>query len=128
DVVDALGDVGKNAADPPPALAELLEFKGAAHHVAGGAGRRFDAHAVAGIELLPVAPDQLRLVIEGVALTYAAVHEELDDALHLRRVVGPAGRRVRRGRVSSKKSLLTEEVSQCHAAQAAAEAPEHRAA
>ena len=45
----------------------------------------------AGIELLAVALDQLRLVVEGVALAGGAGHEELHDALGFRRMMQANG-------------------------------------
>ena len=87
-IVDALGDIWKNGADPASALAVLLEFERTLHHAAGRTGGRFDARAR--IELLAAQFDQLRFVIEGIHLAGAAVHEKLDDALGFGAMMQPA--------------------------------------
>src|SRR5678815_6184333 len=79
EVIDTFGNVRENAADPPATLAILLELEGALHDVARRAGRSFNART--GIELLAMQFDQLRLVIEGIHLADAAIHEKLHDAL-----------------------------------------------
>jgi hypothetical protein len=78
-VVDAAGDLGEDAADPSARLAVTLERERALHHLAGCARGRLDV--APRVERLAVATVQLRLVVEGVHLADAAVHEELDHPL-----------------------------------------------
>jgi len=61
---------------------------GAFHHGAGRALEQFDM--AAGVERLTVAADQLRLVIESVALAGGPGHEHLHDALGFRGMVQSA--------------------------------------
>ena len=86
--VHPLGLLGKHAAHPATALPMLLKLEGALHHRAAVAGLSF------GPDFWPyhlsVQPRQLRLVVERVHLTDAAIHEELNDALDLRRMMEPA--------------------------------------
>ena len=87
-VVDAGGDLGKHAADPPPALAILPERERALHQVARRARGRLDM--ASRVKRLAVAAVQLGLVVERVHLADAAVHEELDHPAHLGAMMQPA--------------------------------------
>src|SRR5262245_34104459 len=89
-------------ADPPAALAVLAPRPRAPEQVPRHAGRRLDM--ATRVERLPVAPDQLGLVVKGVALAGPAVHEELDDSPDLGRMMQaavPLGPRPRPGRVGA---------------------------
>ena len=85
-VVHVPGQMRQRAAHPASALLVLRPFKQAPHDRARRADARLDALARARIERLPVPRDELRLVVEEIALACAAIHEELDDAL------GPRGK------------------------------------
>ena len=110
-VVDAGGQVRKDAAHPTPALAVLLELEGALQDLeAGRAGHRFQLGVAAGIEFLAVELGQARLVVEGVHRAGAAVHEQLHHAFHFGPVVQAAvqlGRGARRRASVSASSPLS---------------------
>jgi hypothetical protein len=126
DVVGAVRNVRHQAAHPFAALAVLLPIPRALHHFAGIALEQLDL--AAGIELLPTALDQPRLVVERVALTGRAGHEQLHDAARLRAMMQAAVEfRARFGRVGEQ-TLLPEQMHHGDAAQAAAEAPQKLAA
>ena len=94
-------------------------------HGAGDALEQLDL--AAGIELLAVALDQLRLVVEGIDLAGGAGHEELHDALGLGAVVQPAipVRLAPQGRlVRGEETILAEQVGQGDASEPAAGMPE----
>ena len=74
-VVHAHGQMRQQAAHPATALSALPELKGRLEHSARLAGGRLDAFVCARVELLPVALDQFRFVIEQIDLAGAAVHE-----------------------------------------------------
>jgi len=57
------------------------------HQRAGHTDGGLDALAGAGVEFLPVSRDELRLVVEQIALARPAIHEELNNALRFRRVM-----------------------------------------
>ncbi len=78
DVVDVLGDLGEQVADPGAALAVLLKAPGRLEQVEGFAGYDLGAREGQGLAMVTL---QERLVIEGVHLRRSAVHEEEDDAL-----------------------------------------------
>src|SRR2546430_137650 len=82
---------------------------------AGGGGARLDG--LARIEALPGPALEFRLVIEGVDLADAAIHEELNDAPRLGPMMQSAVE-IGRGLVG-KQSLACEQVRQRDAAQAA---------
>ena len=77
-LVDATGQVRNQIADPFAALAALPPLPGALHARAGVALKQFDL--LARIKRLAVAANQLRLVIERVALARRARHKQLHDA------------------------------------------------
>ena len=80
--------MGQQIADPFAALAVLPPAPGALHDMAGIGLKQLDA--AAGIERLPVAANQLRLVVECIALARGTGHEELDDTLRLGAMVQAA--------------------------------------
>jgi hypothetical protein len=89
EAIDDLGDVGEELADPRPALAMLLEPPRTPEQVAGLG--ELDAGLLSG-EGLAVVALQARLVVEGVDLRRAAVHEQEDHPLGPRgEVGGPLG-------------------------------------
>src|SRR5205823_13813470 len=121
--------VREDAADPPAGLPVLLEGERALHDAAEPAGDGLDPGA--GVELPAVVLGQGRLVVEGVALADAAVHEELDDAPHLGPVVQPAvefrasgGLTPPGGRLPREQAAPAEQVRQGDATQAPAQAPQ----
>src|SRR5216683_1651527 len=85
DVVHTAGQVGQEAADVLATLPARLPGPRALHV----RSRRTlkELNLAAGIKLLSVALDQLRLVVEGVNLAGGAGHEQLDYALGLGPVV-----------------------------------------
>ena len=83
-VIDTGRQVGHQAADVLAARAVLLPCPGALHDRPRRALEQLDL--AAGVELLAVPLDQLRLVIEGIDLAGRPRHEQLDDPLGL----GPA--------------------------------------
>ena len=86
-LVHLLREVRQRAAHPPPALPVLRPLEGTLHRRAGRADARLHPLAGTGIKDLPVPRDELRLVVEEVALTRPAIHKKLDDALRLGRVM-----------------------------------------
>ena len=90
DVVDAGGQVGEQVADPRAALAVLPEVPLGTDDAALVAV----AAAALGLHLdgLAVEPVELGLVVEGVDMARAAVHEQEDDALGLARQQGRLAR------------------------------------
>ena len=85
EIVDALRHVGKELADPAAGLAMALELEGRFHQALGLA-LGLDVH---GRGALAVVLLQQRLVVEGVHVGDAAVHQQMNHAF------GP-GRKVRR--------------------------------
>ena len=89
DVVDAATDVREKIAHPFSTLSIALEVPLGAHHAplvalaAAAEGLHRDGLAVQGVEL--------RLVVEGVDMARAAIHEEEDDALGLGRIMRAPG-------------------------------------
>ena len=61
----------QRAADPTTALSMLCPVERALHQRAWRANASFDAHSLAGVELLAVACDELGLVVEQIALARA---------------------------------------------------------
>ena len=90
-----LRQMRQDAAHPAAALTVLRPRERALHDGARRADARLHALARAGVERLPVFRDQLRLVIEQVALARTAVHEKLDDPFRRRPVIeSPCRRRI----------------------------------
>ena len=81
DVVDTSPDVGKEIGDILPALAVGFELPLRLDDTA----LVFLAAAPEGLhrDRLPVHPDHLRLVVEGIDVARTAIHEQEDDALGL---------------------------------------------
>src|SRR5206468_976946 len=118
---------GQQVADPLAALAVPPPAPRALHDRAGRTLEQFDA--AARVELLAVAPDQQRFVVEGVALAGGAGHEQLHDALRPGAVMQAAaqfGARLRR--LLTEQAVLDEQVRQRDATQAAAALPQERTA
>src|SRR5689334_15734833 len=86
DFVGARRDMRHQVADPLPTLAPRLPLPGALHDSARLALEQLDLSTR--VELLAVTTDQLRLVVERVALARGARHEELHHALRPRRKMG----------------------------------------
>jgi len=84
-IVDPLGEVGQEVADPFAGLSVLTEGPGTFHEIAGLAEKRI--HLTLAGHRFAVAADEFGLVVEGVDVADAACAEDLDDALHLRREV-----------------------------------------
>ena len=82
EIVDALSHVGKELADPAAGLAMALELEGRLHQALGLA-LGLDVH---GRGALAVVFLQQRLVVEGVHVGDAAVHQQVDHSL------GPGGK------------------------------------
>lgn len=83
EVVDVLGNMGKEGADPAAGLAVLFEIPEWFEELALGLfseGVFADADEVEG---LAVAFDELGFVVEGIDMAGAAGHEEEDDSLGL---------------------------------------------
>lgn len=83
EVIDMLGDVGKEAADPATGLAVLFEIPKGLEEFALAflpKGLLSDADEVEG---LAIAFDELGFVVEGIDMAGTAGHEEKDDALGL---------------------------------------------
>ena len=133
DVVHAGRQVGEEVADPLAALAVLLELPlrpdDAALVLLAAAAEGLDGDGLA-VEVV-----ELRLVVEGVDVRRAAVHEEEDDALGL----GRQRRRLRRERVGElvvrlggrglvEEAGLREQAGQGDAGEAGAGFPEELAA
>ena len=70
----------EHAAHPAPALPVLLKFKSRSHQVARHTGGSFDLVPGAGIKFFSVPLVELGLVIKGIHLADAPIHEQLDDA------------------------------------------------
>ena len=104
----------------------LPERERALHEVAGHAGGSLDM--AARIERLAVPALQLGLVVEGVHLADAAVHEELDHTANLGSMVQPAvqlGRRTDRPEIEpGEQPLLAQQMRQGDATQATPQPPE----
>jgi hypothetical protein len=77
DVVDTGCEMRQQVADPLAALAVAAPFPGAGHDRTRLALKQLDL--AAGIEFLAGSPDDVRFIIECVALTGRARHEELYD-------------------------------------------------
>src|SRR5262249_49643429 len=93
------------------------------HQVTRRARRRFDFFTR--IKLLSAAFDQLRFVIEQIALARAAVHEQLNNTLHLCAMMQTAIKfRSRFERCVGEQSARTEQMRHRNPAEATAEAPE----
>src|ERR1700674_3307593 len=113
--------VRENAADPAPALPMTAEHKRTLEDVAGHGGDGLDALAVA-FEAPAVPRLQEGLIIEGVDLAGAPVHEKLEDAPGPRAMVHPAIQTWRRS-CRGKMPVAPEQVQQRDAAEAAPELP-----
>ena len=104
----------------------LPERERALHEVAGHAGGSLDM--TARIERLSVPALQLGLVVEGIHLADAAVHEKLDHTAHLGSMVQPAiqlRRRTDRPEIGpGEQPLLAQQMRQGNATQATAQPPE----
>ena len=87
-LIDELRLLGKQAADPFAALSMLLELEGAFHQRTLHPGCAFDLGF--GAEFLPVELRERWFVVPGVHWAHAAIHEELDDALHFCRMMNAA--------------------------------------
>ena len=87
-VIDAVGQLRHQAADPLATLAVLLPRP--TGFSCRRRGRSETARPCRRIERLTVALDQLGFVVEGVALAGGAGHEQLHDALGLGRVMQAA--------------------------------------
>src|SRR5262249_38485784 len=121
DLIDALRQVLEDAGDPAAGLTVLGEGEGAAEDLAGDGGDGLDALVAAGVEGLAVLLLQSRLVVEGVHLAGAAVHEQLDDAACFGAMMDAA---VQVGGRGGAVGVGGEEVGQGDAAEAAAYVPE----
>ena len=127
DVVRARTDVGDEVAHPFAALAVGLPAPRAFHAHARIALEQL--HFFARIKLFAAPLNQLRLVIEGVALARGAGHEKLNHSSGLGAVMkaavqfGPDRRRQRPRRCTRQQTAATEQMDQRDGAQPAAEAP-----
>src|SRR5580704_2869899 len=94
----------------------LLPFPWTRHHGAGTALKQLDF--AAGIELLPVAFEQQRLVVEGVALTRRARHEQLNHALGSRRMIEALAliraQKLRQGQSAQPSAIAPKKISTIH--------------
>ena len=134
DVVHARGQVREQVAHPRAALAVLAEVPLGAHHAALVAV----AAAALGLHLdgLPVVLVELGLVVEGVHVARAAVHEQEDHALGLARELRRLRhQRVRHGRLAVERhgllrqeAVLHQHAGERHAGERAARLPEELAA
>src|SRR5262249_48151608 len=113
-------------ADPSAALAVPAEGERALHEVARLARGGLDV--APRVERLAMPSLQRGLVVEGVHLADAAVHEELDHPAHLRPVMqpaiqlGPGTERLAIG--PGEQALLDQHLREGNPAQAAAQPPE----
>src|SRR5262245_29665818 len=124
-LVHVPGHVRKDVRDTGPALAMALAAGGRFHDgpelIAEETGVAIEAS-----QLLPVAALQCLLVIPGVHLARAAVHEEPYDGAHARREMR-SPRRQRMARIGprlSEQILLVQEAGEGHGAEATADALE----
>ena len=77
-LIDELGLLREDVADPFAALSVLLELEGAFHQCPLHARRAFDLGF--GSEFLSIEPSQRGFVVPGVHGACSAIHEKLDDA------------------------------------------------
>src|SRR5262249_43076181 len=118
----------KDAADPSAAFTILAKRKRTFHQVARGARRCLEMRSR--LKRLAIAAIELGLVVERVHLAHAAVHEQLNDATHLRRMMQPP---VERGASASaridhvtccEQSVTRQKLGQSNTAQAPAGMPQ----
>jgi hypothetical protein len=102
----------------------LLELELALHHLAGGAGHAFYFLAGSGIERLAVGLYEVGFVVKCVRLTNSPIHEELNDALGLGRMMQSA---IQFGTGSGdigEQAAFAQELRERDAAQSAAKLPQ----
>src|SRR5262245_60882408 len=126
-VIHALRHMWNDVAHPSPRLAVLFPVVRAFHQIAWLARGGFDFFSR--IELVAAAFDHLRYVTEQIALVRPAIHEQLNDSLHLCWMMQAAVelRPWTRGGICEQ-SVLAEQMRHRDATQAAAESPKEFAA
>src|SRR5262249_1236880 len=121
DVIDTAADVRHQVADILAALAVRLPAPRALHARARNALEQFDL--AGGVELLAIALDELRLVVEGIDLAGGTGHEELHHALGPGRMV-QAAVELRIGGGGREQPVAAEELRKGEGAEAVAGLPE----
>src|SRR5882672_169785 len=121
-IVHAGREVWHQIADPTATVAVLFPVPGTFHAGPRFALEKFDL--AARVEFLSVAFEQLRLVIEGIALAGGAGHEKLHHATGAGAVMQTAVELGARPGLVGEQSVTTEQMRESNAAEAAAKTPE----
>ena len=117
-LVDMAGQVRKDLRDPRPRLPVLLKLKRRPHDRSDVLGEKAGV-LVEPLQLLPIALGQAGLVVPGVDLAGATIHEQPDDRLRRGgKMSRPRRQRVDPGGGVRHQTLPGQQVGQCQAATA----------